>query len=136
MRRDYDRRHPRGQALPSRSWTGNSPRQVIARARAFSPDGVVDVATVDQDLADDQTTLVINDWRFVGRSPRRDFAPTWGDVVRESAEIRFEGLTGVVDGRRGRPQPSGRYRPGNDAGVGEASIGSGADRALAGPEWV
>jgi hypothetical protein len=43
-----------------------SARRRFERAKAFSPDGVVDVATLDQDLADDQTTLVINDWRFVG----------------------------------------------------------------------
>jgi hypothetical protein len=43
-----------------------SARRRFERARAFSPDGVVDVAALDQDLADDETTLVINDWRFVG----------------------------------------------------------------------
>ena len=43
-----------------------SARRRFERARAFSPDGVVDIATLDQDLAHDQTTLVINDWRFVG----------------------------------------------------------------------
>jgi len=43
-----------------------SDRRRFERARAFSPDEVVDVATLDQDLAHDQTALVINDWRFVG----------------------------------------------------------------------
>jgi hypothetical protein len=43
-----------------------SARRRFERAKAFSPDGVVDVAALDQELADDQTTLVINDWRFVG----------------------------------------------------------------------
>ena len=41
-------------------------RRRFERARAFSPNGVVDIATLEQDLAQDQTTLVINDWRFVG----------------------------------------------------------------------
>jgi hypothetical protein len=43
-----------------------SARRRFERAKAFSPARVVDVATLDQDLGDDQTTLVINDWRFVG----------------------------------------------------------------------
>ncbi len=43
-----------------------SARRRFERAKAFSPDGVVDVAALDQDLADDETTLVINDWHFVG----------------------------------------------------------------------
>lgn len=43
-----------------------SARRRFERAKAFSPDGVVDIVTLDQDLAQDQTTLVINDWRFVG----------------------------------------------------------------------
>jgi hypothetical protein len=43
-----------------------SARRRFERAKAFRSDSVVDVATLDQDLADDQTTLVINDWRFVG----------------------------------------------------------------------
>jgi hypothetical protein len=43
-----------------------SARRRFERAKAFNPDGVVDVKALDQDLADDETTLVINDWRFVG----------------------------------------------------------------------
>ena len=42
-----------------------SARRRFERAKAFSTDGVVDVAALDHDLAD-QTTLVINDWRFIG----------------------------------------------------------------------
>jgi len=41
-------------------------RRRFERAKAFSPDGVVDVAALDQDLVDNETTLVINDWRFIG----------------------------------------------------------------------
>jgi hypothetical protein len=43
-----------------------SARRRFERAKAFSSDGVVDVTAVDQELAGDETTLVINDWRFVG----------------------------------------------------------------------
>lgn len=43
-----------------------SARRRFEHAEAFSPDGVVDVAALDQDLADDETTLVVNDWQFVG----------------------------------------------------------------------
>ena len=43
-----------------------SARRRFERAKAFSPDGVVDVAALDQELVDDDTTLVINHWRFVG----------------------------------------------------------------------
>jgi len=43
-----------------------SARRRFERAKAFSPDGVVDVAALDHDLAGDETTLVINDWRFIG----------------------------------------------------------------------
>ena len=43
-----------------------SARRRFERAKAFSPDGVVDVAALDQELGDDETTLVINDWRFTG----------------------------------------------------------------------
>ena len=43
-----------------------SARRRFERAKAFSPDGIVDVAALDQELADDETTLVINDWRFIG----------------------------------------------------------------------
>lgn len=53
-----------------------SARRRFERAKAFSPDGVVDVAALDQDLADDETTLVINDWHFVGTG-----WITSGDVV-------------------------------------------------------
>jgi hypothetical protein len=43
-----------------------SARRRFERAKAFCVDGVVDVAALDQDLTADQTTLVINDWRFIG----------------------------------------------------------------------
>jgi hypothetical protein len=43
-----------------------SARRRFERAKALSPDGLVDLAAVDQDLAEDETTLVINDWRFAG----------------------------------------------------------------------
>jgi len=43
-----------------------SARRRFEHAKAFSPDGVVDVTALDQDLADDETTLVVNDWQFVG----------------------------------------------------------------------
>jgi len=43
-----------------------SARRRFERAKAFSPDGEVDVAALDQELVDDDTTLVINHWRFVG----------------------------------------------------------------------
>ena len=43
-----------------------SARRRFERAKAVSPDGIVDVAALDQELADDETTLVINDWRFTG----------------------------------------------------------------------
>ena len=41
-------------------------RRRFEHAKDISPDGVVDIAALAQDHADDQTTLVINDWRFVG----------------------------------------------------------------------
>jgi len=43
-----------------------SARRRFEHAKALNPDGAVDVAALDQDLADDETTLVINDWRFIG----------------------------------------------------------------------
>ena len=43
-----------------------SARRRFERAKAFSPDGVVDVEALDLAPADDETTLVINDWRFAG----------------------------------------------------------------------
>jgi hypothetical protein len=44
-----------------------SARRRFERARALSPDGVVDVVALEQDPPDDdETTLVINDWRFLG----------------------------------------------------------------------
>ena len=43
-----------------------SARRRFERAKALSPHRIVDVAALDQDLADDETTLVISDWRFIG----------------------------------------------------------------------
>jgi hypothetical protein len=43
-----------------------SARRRFERAKAFSPDGVVDVAALDQELVHDDTTLVINHWQFEG----------------------------------------------------------------------
>ena len=43
-----------------------SVRRRFERAKALSPDRIVDVAALDQDLADDEITLAISDWRFTG----------------------------------------------------------------------
>lgn len=43
-----------------------SERRRFERAKELSPDEVVDLAALDQQLSDDETTLLINDWRFVG----------------------------------------------------------------------
>ncbi|HEY5179267.1 MAG TPA: replication initiator [Dermatophilaceae bacterium] len=43
-----------------------SARRRFEHAKAFSPDGVVDVEALDKEVADDETTLVVNDWHFVG----------------------------------------------------------------------
>jgi len=43
-----------------------SARRRFERAKASSPDAVVDVAALDQELVDDDTTLLINNWRYVG----------------------------------------------------------------------
>jgi len=41
-------------------------RRRYQRARASNPNGVVDVAALDQDLDTEETTLVIGSWRFAG----------------------------------------------------------------------
>ena len=43
-----------------------SARRRFERAKALSADGVVDVAALSQDPAEDETTLVISDWQFIG----------------------------------------------------------------------
>jgi hypothetical protein len=43
-----------------------SARRRFERARALSPDEAVDLAALDEAPVEDETTLVINDWRFVG----------------------------------------------------------------------
>lgn len=64
------------------------------------------------------------------------------DVVPESAEIQFEGSTGVVDGKRiDGSTKGGRSRVvGIDQGtmrmLEKRRLAQEADRALAGPEWV
>ena len=69
-----------------------SARRRFERSRAFSPDRVVDVAALDQDLADEQGTLLINDWRFVGTGWTTSgdavlVAPT-AVIAREYADVR------------------------------------------------
>jgi hypothetical protein len=43
-----------------------SARRRFERAKAVDPDGIVDVAALDQQPTEDETTLVISDWRFTG----------------------------------------------------------------------
>jgi hypothetical protein len=74
-----------------------SARRRFERAKAFNPDRVVDVATLDQDLGDDQTTLVINDWRFVGTG-----WITGGDAIlaAEASEVVLERVCAKRSARR------------------------------------
>jgi integrase len=66
----------------------------------------------------------------------------WADVDLDAAEIRFEGSTGVVDGKRIEGSTKGgRSRVvGIDQGtiqvVEKHRLAQEADRSLAGPEWV
>jgi len=82
-----------------------SARRRFERAKAFSPDGVVDVATLDQELVDD-TTLVINHWRFVGTG-----WITAGDTVlaaEASAKIREYHASKRAHGMPSRPLKGSR----------------------------
>jgi hypothetical protein len=84
-----------------------SARRRFERARAFSPDGVVDIASLDQDLAQDPTTLVINDWRFVGTGwmteGDRVLAAEASAVAREHANVQRSARSSAVYGTTRAP---------------------------------
>ena len=69
-----------------------STRRRFERARACSPDWVVDLATMDQDIADEQGTLLINDRRFVGTgwitSGDAVLVAQTSAIAREYADVR------------------------------------------------
>jgi hypothetical protein len=77
-----------------------SARRLFERAKAFGADKIVDLGVLDRDILEDETTLVVNNWRFVGTGwitpGDAVLAAEASVVVRERASAKRSMRSGAV----------------------------------------